>query len=414
MKYLFILIFILYSFNLLAQSFSIAKFSIGESRVKLDQNEFEIIHKSENVIAKFIPNSVQWIRNESNLLIPRTLMGISMKSETPNIYVSYLNKTIIPVKKNNSFYTEIYVDLYNPGEVKIFQNVDLVDVILIESKNSKTDKSKQLIDYSCSPYNLTIEGIDNEYLSVGCKVERVGKFLNEYPRLEVTLSSTNLKTLTKARPPFTVYLSDNSPAYINVLDSNQNLKTITLKASLPKKLTRLKMSGGLGPYIYNASDTGVSSKAQFAPSFMLYGKFDLTENTSVKAFDALVYSKSLFNNSGLYFSYDLAEIFDGRVLLNTLLGFQGINYRYSKDTRAEMRVLYPQGFEVIYKHAFGIQNKHLFYGMFLSTSGETYTNSWIRYGGRTFTELNYIKWGQGDKKISMIGLSIGFPLLEAF
>jgi len=115
---------------------------------------------------------------------------------------------------------------------------------------------------------------------------------------------------------------------------------------------------------------------------MLYGKFDFNDTTSLKGFDALLYSKTLFNNSGVYFSYDLAEILDGRILINTLLGFQGLHFKYSPQTPSQFRVIYPQGFEVLYKHAF-IENYSLFYGMFLSTSAEQYTNSWIRYGKKS-------------------------------
>jgi hypothetical protein len=244
---------------------------------------------------------------------------------------------------------------------------------------------------------------------------RVGNIFNEYPRLEVTFSSTNLKTLSNERPPFTFYLKDNTPMEFQVLDSKNKIQTIKLSAILPKKLTRLKTALGFGPYIYESRDTNALAKNEFAPSVMIYGKLELTETSSIKAFDALLYSKSLFNNSGVYFSYDLAELFDGRILIDTLLGFQGLNYRYKKGSPTEFRLIYPQGFEVIYKHAFGIQNKHLTYGMFLSTNtSEPYTNSWIRWGGKLFFELNYINWEHNDKKITMSGLSIGFPFFEAF
>ena len=90
------------------------------------------------------------------------------------------------------------------------------------------------------------------------------------------------------------------------------------------------------------------------------------------------------------------------------------SYRYSKGGETTSSLIYPQGFEVILKHAFGIENKHLTYGMFLSTSSsEPYTNSWIRYGGKVFYELNYINWKKGDKKMTMSGVSIGFPFFEA-
>lgn len=398
----------------MAQTFSIAKFSIGEGRIQLDQNEFSISYSSSLVKAFFIPKSVQWIRNENNLLIPQTLMAINVKSTDPTISIVYLDKSIIPVKKTDYYSTEIYVDLFNPQEVFIYQGHELLDTIKIEAQKAKIAKEKQLIDYSCVPFQLEIEGIDQDYLSVGCKLGRKGPLFHQTPRLEVTISSPNITLLNGRRPPFNFYLTDNSPLYFQVLDAKKNSRQVTIKAKLPSRISRLKFAMGLGPYSYQASEENKKASNQLAPSLMLYGKFDLTETSSMKAFDAALYSKSFFNNSGLYFSYDLADLFDGRVIINALLGFQGINYRFDSKSTMSTTLLYPQGVELTYRHAFGLLNKHLFAGMFFSTNAESYVNSWLRFGGKTFLELNYIHWGQGPKAVSMTGLSIGFPFFEAF
>jgi len=126
-----------------------------------------------------------------------------------------------------------------------------------------------------------------------------------------------------------------------------------------------------------------------------------------------LYSRSYFNNSGLYFSYDLASAFDERVLINALLGFQGLHYRFKSGDKTVFRLIYPQGFEVIYKHAFK-ENYNLTYGMFLSTGNETYTNAWIRYGKKSFLEFNYINWGHQENEIKMWGLSVGIPFFNLF
>jgi len=414
MKCLIFFLFCLISTQTFAQTFNLAKFSIGESRIKLDQSEFAIKNSDPNIAVNFISDSVQWIRNEANLLVPRSMVGITIKNSDHNIILHYLSKTIIPVKHEASFYTELYVDLFNPNVIEVYRGNQIIDRITFVSKGTKDAKSKQLIDYSCVSYQLNIEGIDDEYLSVGCKMEAVGNMFSQRPRLEVTISSTNLISENGERPPYTIYLKDNSPVIFKLKNDQGNLKTISVKAKLPERLTRLKIAAGIGPYIYNSEKLNATTDGALAPSYMLYGKFDLTPTTSFKAFDALVYAKTLFNNSGMYFSYDLAEIFDGRILINTLLGFQGLHYKYDKKSDTKFEMLYPQGFEVIYKHAFGIENKHLTYGMFLSTDSNEYTNAWIRYGGRFFWELNYINWAHSPNKISMYGVSIGFPIFEAF
>jgi hypothetical protein len=297
--------------------------------------------------------------------------------------------------------------------VQIVSSILNFDKINILAHGVLKTRSKQLIDYSCSPFDLKIEGIDSEYLSVGCRIYRLGKLGSETPRLEITMSSTNLRTMSKAKPPFTIYLEDSSPVEIRLQGADQEIKMLKLNAALPERLHRFKTAIGFGPYVYESKENLAIQKANLAPSFMIYGKLDLTDTASFKAFDALLYSKTFFNNSGLYFSYDLASAFDERVLINALLGFQGLHYRYTKNSPTVFRLIYPQGFEFIYKHAF-IENYALTYGMFLSTSSESYLNGWIRYGKKNFLEINYIKWGYRDTQIKMIGLSLGIPFIGLF
>lgn len=398
-----------------AQAFSFGQFSIGESRIPLDISDFIIHSQSEIIKTSFIKDSVQWIRNENNLLVPRVLLDVAILSNTSNIYLMMDKKIVIPSNSNNIHSTKIYVDLFNPSEIAVYVADRLLDTITIQAKSSAGAKTKQLIDYSCSPYSLKIEGIDDEYISVGCKMHRLGKWYAQTPRLEITMSSTNLKTLSGNNPPYFFYLDDSSPLEINLINHEKKVKYLHIEAKVPPRINRLHTSLGFGPYLYKAGIENQMTDSLLASSLMGYAKFDLTETASFKAFDALLYSKSLFNNSGLYFSYDLAEIFDNRILINALLGFQGIHYSYSRhNTGTEFQILYPQGFEVLYKHAFGIENYHLFYGMFLSTSQEPYTNAWLRYGKRVFLELNYIDWGHNNSRIQMWGVSLGIPFFNAF
>jgi hypothetical protein len=77
-------------------------------------------------------------------------------------------------------------------------------------------------------------------------------------------------------------------------------------------------------------------------------------------------------------------------------------------------VIYPQGFEMMYKHFNGMENKHLTYGMFIGTGAHKYINSWLRFGGSKFLELNYIRWAHDDSEIKTWGLSVGLPLFSSF
>lgn len=412
----YILIFLcLTSLQVGAQAFSIAKFSIGETRIPLDLNDFVIHTKSKNIQTNFIQDSLQWIRNENNLLVPRILLEIQVIQNISDVYFNIDKKIIFPSKAGTHYSTKIYVDLFNPAEISVFSGNILLDSITIEAKSTSNAKSKQLIDYSCSPYSLKIEGIDNEYISVGCKMNRLGNWYANTPRLEITMSSTNLKTIAGNKPPYFFYLENSSPVEIQLVDQDKKINSVRIEAQVPARINRFHTALGFGPYIYKAGIHDEMTESLLASSLMVYAKFDLTDTASFKAFDALLYSKSLFNNSGLYFSYDLAELFDNKILINALLGFQGIHYSYSrKNNGTEFRMLYPQGFEVLYKHAFGLENYNLFYGMFLSMNQERYTNAWLRFGKRAFLELNYIDWGFNTSQIQMWGVSVGIPFVSAF
>ena len=420
MQKIFITIILLIIFipRTFAQTFNLGRFSIAESRIQLGLNDFQIKHLDTDanspVAALWIPSSVQWIRNDNNLLAPRAILKVIVKAQKNTVSINYQNKTILLSKNAGFLKTQIYIDLFTPETIYVYEGAKLIDKIVILPKPSKISKSKQLIDYSCSPYGLKIEGIDNEYLSVGCKMSRLGNMGHETPRLELTISATNLKLDNNAQPPYTLFLDDNSPVEINLKKSNENEadKTLRIQAQLPARLYRLKTSLGFGPYIYQAQEDTNIQKDSIAPSLMIYAKYDLTETASIKAFDALLYSKSFFNNSGLYFSYDLAQALDERVLVNALIGFQGLHYRYTTGSPTVFRVIYPQGFEILYKHAF-IENYNLAYGMFLSTNSEKYTNAWFRYGKKNFLELNYITWGHEKSQIKMWGLSVGIPFFNA-
>jgi hypothetical protein len=412
LKYYLFSIF-LFSSICSAQIISFNKFSIGKSRIEVDLSDFIIHTKNADIRATWVPNSVQWIRNENNLMIPRALLKIFIKNNIDVVHLNYNNQTVFPAKKKGYVTSEIYLNLFNPENISVYSGKEILDTISVEAKAVTSARSKQFIDYSCSPYNLQINGLDSEYLSVGCKMNRLGKFGKETPRLDVTISSTNLRTLNGEKPPYSVYLDDSSPVEINLLGADHKINTFHLEATLPKRLNRFKTALGIGPYLFQSEYQTSPPLKSLAPSFMIYGKFDINETSSFKMFDALVYAKTFFNNSGMYFSYDLADALDGRVLMNTLLGFQGIHYKYSINTPTVFRLIYPQGFEVVYRHAF-IENYNLTYGMFLSTSAEIYTNAWLRYGKSSFLELNYIEWAHEQSHIRMWGLSVGIPFFGAF
>lgn len=397
---------------------------IGADRINLILEDFKVSIKQKANIpikAELAPGSVQWIRDaSSNLLIPRARLQIDVGSLSSTIAGKYSNEIVIPekTKKGSSF--DLYVNLFNPDLVIIKRGTEIIGEVgikvddisqKIKARNQKT----KLIDYSCTRYRLDFKGLEHEYMSIGCKLERIETNGKETPRLVVTWSTTNYTLLDGSSPPFKVILHGSDPASIIVRDSNGKNKKITISAKLPKRLHRLKTAIGFGPYMFEPRDGDKSRNQGVAPALMFYGRYDLQASTSLRFFNATVASGSLFNNGGIYFAYELADAFDGRLELVPLLGAQILSFDYDDENSAYHKAIYPQGAELIWNNAFNIENYLVGYGMFLSTSSKRdYQNLWIRWGRGYFWELNYINWEEDGFKAKMWGLSIGLPLFQAF
>jgi hypothetical protein len=184
---------------------------------------------------------------------------------------------------------------------------------------------------------------------------------------------------------------------------------------VPERLPRIRTALGLGPYVLSSREGDDQTPGLLAPSIMLYGKFDLTDTNSLRFFEAYFQQETLFNNFGLYYAYDVGAAFDRRILMSLNLGFQGVQFRHKTKGKLDNMIIFPQGLELVYRHAFGLQNYNLVYGMFLPTSmQEDYRNVWLRFGKRTFIEWNYLSWHRKDRFVQAWGLSVGFPFMTLF
>lgn len=396
-------------------SISFGPVEVGASRIPLKLSDFKIFKskKSPEIVASFQEDSVQWVRTNNNLLTPRALLRITINSEG-NYHIEYLGRKIIPQGHQKKF-VDLYVDLFTPGHVLILKNAKEIEKITLETKLKAKKGEVHLIDYSCSRYNVEIEGLDDEYLSVGCLMDRTGKFGKERPRLTVSWTTTNYSLVTGSPPPYITIFKNSIPAEFQLVDREGNIKNVSIKVKIPRRLKRLKTALGVGPYGFRAQREDAVNATSIAPAAMAYARLDLTNTTSFRLFNALVTNKSFFNNAGIYFAYELADAFDQRLQFVPLLGLQGLSFKFNSASPTSHKIIYPQGLEVVYNHAFGITNYQIVYGMFLSTqSQETYDNAWIRWGKKYFWEVNYIRWGRNTERAQTWGLSIGIPFLSFF
>lgn len=391
---------------------NIGPIQIGKSTIPIDLESFRILKEksSKNIRAGILKGSLEWPKDNNNLLSPHVRLKVIVQSQK-SISLNYGEEKIIPQLGNtHSKEVELVVNLLTPKNIEIYEEEKLIEILHIVRESTLDKNEFQLIDQSCSKYNVNISGLENQFLSIGCVMEKTGRLGKERPRLRITMASTNLMLQNGKQGPFTIYYTENRPVTFKVKDQLNKNYDVEITATIPDRLRRLHTAIGLGPYSLKTQSHGREKNKDAAPSFMLYSRFDLSEQTSLRAFNALIYSETIFNNLGLYFAYDLAQAFDAKLSLTALLGAQVLGYRYGKDDKTTNKIIYPQGLELTYKHAFGMKNYSLTYGMFLSTqSTETYDNLWLRFGKRYFLELNFIRWGRADEKVQTWGLSVGIP-----
>ncbi|MCO4794878.1 MAG: hypothetical protein KC493_14255 [Bacteriovoracaceae bacterium] len=400
-------------------SVSFGPVRIGESRVKADLADFKIEQEFKNrlIKASFIKSSIQWVRDDHNLLTPRARLGILIYKTNSNIHLEYHGRVIIPQKQGKYHYIEIYINLFDPGVLKIVEDNTVIEKLHTYTDISDKTKNTKMVDFSCVRYGLKITGLNDEYVSVGCRIERTGVWGQEKPYLAVTWSATNIELVNGKTPPFKTFLKNNEPVIFTVRDQEGRNKKVTLKARLPKRMNRVKTAYGFGPAGLLGETPTEKHDWKIAPVLYLYGKLELSPYTSVRVFDALAINKSIFNNSGFYFAYRLADALDGQFEIVPLLGAQGLYFKYDKDgnQKTQNGMIFPQGAELNYKNAFGVENYLISFGIFLSTQSDVdYTNTWVRWGKGPFWEFNYITWGQNGYVSKMAGLSIGLPLANFF
>ena len=406
----FLLIF-LFSAYAHSQAISIGQFNLGGNPVEFDLNDFTTHNKNKNIKAQLNFESLRWERTKDNLLLPFILLDIDIQSNQSQIILKKENRIYYPAKTRTGWKTSLEVNLMSPTSIYIYENAQQIDELKIFAQTSSDSELRKWIDYSCKPYQVTLKGLDYDYTSIGCKMHTKGSFGYEKPRLEVLLSSTQSVSTNNETPPFIFYFDESGEQPFQVTNTKtKKIESAQISATIPEELDRLKIAAGVGPYVFKTKDGLSSLGPQTSASFMLYGKFTFNDTSSLKAFDALILDHTFFNNSGLYYSYDLAHLLDGKITFGALLGFQGLHYQYDANKKTTFEMIFPQGFELTYLEPFNIKNKYLNYGMFVSTTSDTYKNIWLRYGSKIFYELNYIEWGKDQKSIDMWGLSIGFPL----
>jgi hypothetical protein len=273
------LFLILLSLPILAQRQKIDPISFGrvrlaEDRQTIDLGSFKVKAEGKyEVKGQMIKDTLQWIRLDKSLLVPRALIELSFKSDQLNHFSwQYADQKIIPLydEKNKTYEALIFVSLFESIPLELFENEKIVNRLRI---SPHSNEGSQLVDFSCAPYGVQIKGIKNDFVSVGCRIQRTGDFGDEKPYLEVLLTSASFRLKDNSPPPYLIIFHKSGEAKINLRDDEGLEEVVTVTAKVPNKLPRLKLAAGFGPYNLETKDHYGNRKYEIVPCPTLLSKF---------------------------------------------------------------------------------------------------------------------------------------------
>ncbi len=408
-------------------SFKNGQVQFGQSYLDLNLDNFKIAFQTPDKAIKsaFVKGTLKWEKNSEGLFIPSAELLVQMNRKAWGLkqpFVHFGDKIYSPslLKNKGIFSFALTVPLFQFNHIEVFKEGEHFNTLYIEPITS--DKVKHhYIDPSCTPYHLEIKDFD-EYLSISCELSRLGKIGSERPKLKLLWVTPNYFAIDgKEKANVTTFTSSGS-AEVILKNHSGKKKKVTFHINLPKKLHRLKTALGLGPYqmlsrVRSDEELGgiAHEEKGITGNLTLYGRFDLTLNTSLRFFDSFsIKGKEIFNNSGLYFAYDLARVYDDRIQIVALLGTQYLTHSTDFGTSFN-KLIAPQGGEVTFHHPLGLRNYVLGAGAFYASANSyDYINAWLRFGKKTTYELNYIKYNNDSREVSVAGISVIFPLFSLF
>ena len=255
---------------------------IGDSRLEFNLQKDFIIETDAPSPAtiKLIENTLQWVRVKDVLLVPRALIEVSIANKNKNLSLKYQGTVIASQNSNVTSLSSFYVSLFAQDKVYIYEEDLEIGSITIKPNPKHKKKKTVLIDYSCSQYNVDISGLQKDFLTVGCKMNRTGSIGDETPFLEVIWMSASHKLQSEFDGAYVSTFRKSSVLKQAILNSyTSETNELTISAKLPKKLHRFKSAIGAGPYILESTFDSITEK-ELSPSLALYFNFELNKTNS--------------------------------------------------------------------------------------------------------------------------------------
>ncbi len=396
------------------QDLSLAGLRLAEQRLPVALSDFVLKKENRTKIGlQWQNDSVQWIRLNEVLLMPRAKLRIQIPSTEPSFHIKYLNKVFLLQSYKGRATLDLWVSLFRAEPITIYKGADVFEVISVSAEKSSKNKNTQLIDYSCAAWGVEVKGLDDDYLSVGCQFHRSGKVGSEIPHLEILWSAASYRLADNSPSPYYASITNSEPIEFEVINNKLEKRKVTIVTKLPKRVKRLRVGFGLGPHQFKTMENK-TTEDRWTGSYFLYSNLYLADGVSLRAFDAYTRQNATFNNAGLYYATEISKFFDNRFSFTTLIGAQILTYETPMGENFN-EAIFPQGGEIVWSHPFGLKNYRMTAGLFFDLSqAHTYQNNWLRFGTSTFVEVNYIKWGRENTQAELWGFSIGFPIFELF
>ena len=380
------------------------------------------------------PNSLQWVRVQEVLVVPRARLWLHVENASSGSiqsgnFAQPISADISTAKEASALVPVALVSgAGNPMEITVIRGGTVLKG-RVEIRYSSTDPKRASvgIDSSCSRFGFSVEASNfpsDQRMYLGCRlVVSEGEnyrtsSLDVYVFWDAPGSRSNREIsingvpTAAVRPSLWLLSLQSAPGKATL---EENGRSVTIHYSIPDRLHFGSVGMGLGPYSHQYSDPA-TSVSEVAPLLTVYGSYAFSDTTRLIGFDATTISDQWVTDFGLYLTNELARVLDNRLAVHILLGGHAIGF--SSGGQYYLKLGAPQGIDVVFADAFQ-RNRNLSLGgyVFPSVSGTSYYNFWLRWGSPSvFAEINYILWTEQLSSQEVfsrsIGLSIGFPVVR--
>lgn len=387
----------------------------------LDLSDFSLSSSGsipEGVRGELISGSLEWVRVRRNIAIPRARLHVEVQgAESGNAEVA---KVFSPFTvKDGKAVVEILIPLV-PGNRNPFkfsfvrkQKVESFDLKLVFTP--KTKRNRIFIDSTCSKSGVSQTADSNveTWVYIGCDSKSVLSEETRTAQLSLNIFWAGAgdyvafegQNVANSEPSLWQFNLSSKPGKVKFLAGSS---TLTLDYFIAEKVNRGRLGLGLGPYRYNFTGGGEDIKSIVAiPT--LYGSYAVNDKYRVVFFDIFSYSKNISTLFGLYWNFNYEKFLDNRISFNIMIGITST--AFTAGGKWHFNPDFPQGVEFIFSDFLG-KGKSLAVGGFIRPMlNDSYSyNTWARWGGKWFVELNYISWQWKDANQLYISDSLGLTV----